>query len=288
MDKTLYILCYNIVLTIILLIGQLMLKKLVKYGNSNAIILDKAILELLDIEEGSIIKIRTDGKSIIITPHVQVAPEKINETFTHNQATTETAVKESFKKYKGIDKNEREELEKEFANLITRHQDLCSKLYQNPKYLEKITQIAKTLDTSCPEYLEAYKAVRYQCSPELARVEKKLITFENKNKLSVQENLEPIETMSDDEQKTMEQEFFLVHKKNSAIYKAYGELLNNPEYQHQAQLLAEKYNADKNSADYMREIDELTDKYLPEFRHAKEELKAIAQRHANKTASVSK
>ncbi len=46
-----------------------MLKKLVKYGNSNAIILDKAILELLEIEEGSIIKVKTDGTSLIITPH---------------------------------------------------------------------------------------------------------------------------------------------------------------------------------------------------------------------------
>jgi len=48
-----------------------MLKKLVKYGNSNALIFDKAILELLDIEEGSVLKIKTDGKSIILTPQVR-------------------------------------------------------------------------------------------------------------------------------------------------------------------------------------------------------------------------
>ena len=68
-----------------------MLKKLVKYGNSNALILDKAILELLDIQEGSTIKIRTDGKSIIITPHLKVELDKINETFTHDQAQIEAA-----------------------------------------------------------------------------------------------------------------------------------------------------------------------------------------------------
>lgn len=45
-----------------------MLKKLVKYGNSNALILDKAIMELLNMQEGSTVKFKTDGKSLIITP----------------------------------------------------------------------------------------------------------------------------------------------------------------------------------------------------------------------------
>src|SRR5438445_13238172 len=46
-----------------------MLKKLVKYGNSNALILDRAILELLNISEGAVVKLHTDGKSLVITPH---------------------------------------------------------------------------------------------------------------------------------------------------------------------------------------------------------------------------
>lgn len=45
-----------------------MLKKLVKYGNSTALILDRAILELLNMGEGSTVKLTTDGKSLIITP----------------------------------------------------------------------------------------------------------------------------------------------------------------------------------------------------------------------------
>jgi antitoxin component of MazEF toxin-antitoxin module len=44
-----------------------MLKKLVKYGNSNALILDRAIMELLNMQEGSVVKFTTDGKSLIIT-----------------------------------------------------------------------------------------------------------------------------------------------------------------------------------------------------------------------------
>jgi len=45
-----------------------MKKKLSKFGNSLALILDKPILKLLDINENTILKIKTDGKKITITP----------------------------------------------------------------------------------------------------------------------------------------------------------------------------------------------------------------------------
>jgi len=45
-----------------------MIKKLSKHGNSLAIILDKAILTLLNIDEKTKIKIRTDGNNIILEP----------------------------------------------------------------------------------------------------------------------------------------------------------------------------------------------------------------------------
>ncbi len=45
-----------------------MIKKLSKYGNSFAIIIDKPILELLNITQKTGLKIKTDGKKIIIEP----------------------------------------------------------------------------------------------------------------------------------------------------------------------------------------------------------------------------
>ena len=99
-----------------------MLKKLVKYGNSNALILDKAILELLNIEEGSIIKLKTDGRSIIITPHTKATSEKVSETFTHNQANIEAAIKESLKKHPNINEGVQKKLEKKLQNLNKKHQ----------------------------------------------------------------------------------------------------------------------------------------------------------------------
>jgi antitoxin component of MazEF toxin-antitoxin module len=45
-----------------------MIKKLSKYGNSFAIIIDKPILELLNITQKTSLKIKIDGKKIIIEP----------------------------------------------------------------------------------------------------------------------------------------------------------------------------------------------------------------------------
>ena len=45
-----------------------MIKKLTKHGNSLALLIDKPILELLNITEDTRINIKTDGTNIIIEP----------------------------------------------------------------------------------------------------------------------------------------------------------------------------------------------------------------------------
>ena len=45
-----------------------MVKKLTKHGNSLAILIDKPILELLNMTEDTRINLRTDGTNIIIEP----------------------------------------------------------------------------------------------------------------------------------------------------------------------------------------------------------------------------
>ena len=45
-----------------------MRKKLVKHGNSRALVIDKAILELLKIDDETELELSTDGRSLAITP----------------------------------------------------------------------------------------------------------------------------------------------------------------------------------------------------------------------------
>jgi len=48
------------------------IKKLVCHGNSDALIIDKSVLELLNINNRTSLRITTDGKRIIIDPQHQI------------------------------------------------------------------------------------------------------------------------------------------------------------------------------------------------------------------------
>ena len=45
-----------------------MTKKLIRHGNSAAIVLDKALLDVLNVQMDTPLEITTDGKNIIISP----------------------------------------------------------------------------------------------------------------------------------------------------------------------------------------------------------------------------
>ncbi|MGE5398541.1 MAG: hypothetical protein ACM3MK_13535 [Chitinophagales bacterium] len=53
-----------------------MVKTLTAHGNSAALIIDKAILELLGITMTTPLKLSTDGKSLIISPLPEEASEE--------------------------------------------------------------------------------------------------------------------------------------------------------------------------------------------------------------------
>lgn len=45
-----------------------MIKKLTKHGNSMALVIDKGVLELLEIDDKTPLDISTDGKALMISP----------------------------------------------------------------------------------------------------------------------------------------------------------------------------------------------------------------------------
>ncbi|MCK8115490.1 AbrB/MazE/SpoVT family DNA-binding domain-containing protein [Anaerosoma tenue] len=48
--------------------ATVMRKRLVKHGNSRALVIDKAILELLNLGDDEEVIVSTDGRSLTITP----------------------------------------------------------------------------------------------------------------------------------------------------------------------------------------------------------------------------
>jgi antitoxin component of MazEF toxin-antitoxin module len=53
-----------------------MIKKLVSHGNSAALVIDKPIMDLLNVDMNTPLEVSTDGKSLIISPVESVKREK--------------------------------------------------------------------------------------------------------------------------------------------------------------------------------------------------------------------
>ena len=52
-----------------------MTKKLIRHGNSAALVLDKALLDILKVRMDTPLEVTTDGKNIIISPQVNEKAE---------------------------------------------------------------------------------------------------------------------------------------------------------------------------------------------------------------------
>jgi antitoxin component of MazEF toxin-antitoxin module len=52
-----------------------MTKKLIRHGNSAALVLDKALLDLLKVKMDTPLQVTTDGKNIIISPQTEQKAE---------------------------------------------------------------------------------------------------------------------------------------------------------------------------------------------------------------------
>ena len=77
---------------------MLVIKTLTKHGNSLALILDKPILELLNIDADTPISISTDGKSLTLSPVFDV---KRDEKLAEVRAKVNKKYKTAFRKLAG-------------------------------------------------------------------------------------------------------------------------------------------------------------------------------------------
>jgi antitoxin MazE len=62
-----------------------MIKRLSKHGNSLALVIDRAILDLLDIDEDTALEMSTDGEALVVAP---VRDKKRQKRFEQALAST--------------------------------------------------------------------------------------------------------------------------------------------------------------------------------------------------------
>ena len=244
-----------------------MLKKLVKYGNSNALVLDKAILELLDIAEGSLVKIKTDGKAIIITAHqAGTTQEKITPVITHNEVLAEATTKEMFKQYKNLDSTQKELYEQEY---LLYQKQLKDNVANAEKQIQEITR--ECPDDTTPEYKAKMDVLQKTIQSTSQNVLEKMTELPAKHGLP---------TLTKKQIADMQADFAEHFKKHAATQTKLAQIINDPEYMHELQLLSEKYtHYDGNSTEYVKATREVLYKYVPEMRQADAEMTAIATKY---------
>jgi antitoxin component of MazEF toxin-antitoxin module len=72
-----------------------MVKKLSKHGNSLALVIDRSILELLDIDENTSLEISTDGEALVVAP---VRDEKRRKKFEQAMAASHERYGEAYRR----------------------------------------------------------------------------------------------------------------------------------------------------------------------------------------------
>jgi len=53
-----------------------MVKRLIQHGNSAALVIDKPIMEILNITNETTFELSTDGKNLILSPQVEYSQER--------------------------------------------------------------------------------------------------------------------------------------------------------------------------------------------------------------------
>lgn len=249
-----------------------MLKKLVKYGNSNALIFDKAILELLEIEEGSLVKIKTDGKSIIITPQQKPEKETVSETLTHEEFLKGAFMDQMLRTHnKEMDQLDRESLKAALRDVNADYY----KTHNNKEFIQELSELNKLhADKASPIYFEAVSKLQHKYNPKIAIFEEKAKAIFQK----YQNESWAKQPCTTEEMKNIQEEFFKVNNKHAETLKKMHKLMSEPEYIHQMQLITEEYKECENPTEVLARINEILYKYIPEMKEVHADMKAVGEK----------
>ena len=173
-----------------------MLKKLVKYGNSNALVLDRSILALLGIDEGSVVRLRIEGDKLILKAEEAVKPTDsmmLEVENLHNASKSpvldmvEANLRKSCKSFED-DPSAMKSLEEwlpgtENAKKLQEAYGEIMKKYMGEMMLLGSKEFKQDLDTltkkhegntSSKDYLKEFLALRLKHAPKLAEMDKEM------------------------------------------------------------------------------------------------------------------
>jgi antitoxin component of MazEF toxin-antitoxin module len=169
-----------------------MLKKLSKYGNSTTLVIDRAILELLNMDESSMVKLQTDGKSLIITP--VAAGQKEKSVSYGPEEGVRVAMQTWFEKEREKSTVSQADVEKimpqmqeDYKKVFDKHKDLTAQMklkFGSKEFQEALAEITQRFDpeTEYSDYIKELEKLKIQFVPEITELNKDLLAIGEKYK----------------------------------------------------------------------------------------------------------
>lgn len=252
-----------------------MLKKIVKYGSSHALIFDKAILELLNLQEGSLVKIKTDGTSLILTPYKNLVeghyvPADVNYEDSYMFATFEGQFKRNLKP--NLTLEQKEAAYKRFKAAAIKYLEAFRHLSSNPEYQEAMKLLLEKYkdEPLSLESLEASKALRVKYEPMIVAIE---------DEFNAAIAVTPPPAINKEQFNMAQAEMVTVYKQFESVIKKLKTFETNPEFQRAMTLLAEQYPQRHNSQEYIDAVIAVNLRFVPEMKSFYDALELINQKY---------
>ncbi len=159
-----------------------MLKKLAKYGNSTTLVIDKAILELLNMNESSVVKLTTNGNSLTITPVTSIDED---EKVSYDTYEALVAAKQSFERklerktaHKELDKELQIKAKQDFHRVFKKHAEVFirfnTQIMPGQEYQDALKGILEKIDPANePEaFYQEINKLKVKLCPESVDLDK--------------------------------------------------------------------------------------------------------------------
>jgi antitoxin component of MazEF toxin-antitoxin module len=162
-----------------------MLKKLAKYGNSTTLVIDKPILELLNMDESSIVKLHTDGKSLTITPVSGTENKKVSYEGYEALVAANYAHHKKFVDQE-LDPETAKAAQKEFHEVFVKHSEALNRFNKeillSKNFQDALSLLCEKIDpiTQSEEYINEFNNLKVEFYPELAEFHQDIETISKK------------------------------------------------------------------------------------------------------------
>lgn len=177
-----------------------MRKKLIKYGNSHALVLDRTLLALLNIGEEGVVRLRVEGEKLIVTADKSTSTRDLltmdvenvlKQAFEGSNDPTLNAIAKASEKnvrehLSGMEENPKvlegyqqwmpgtpmgQKLQNNFQQIFAKYEKEMLSLQESAEYLKEIEELtARYEDQKSEEFMQEIVALQIKYAPNLANM----------------------------------------------------------------------------------------------------------------------